>query len=344
MHRQLGAQEGRVERALDRLEIRESGSRIATPGEGSTNSIEPHDVINAGSQVPWESPVRRSTGPRTLQGKQRSKQNATRHGIFSSVVVLKGEIRTEYESLLNGLWETLLPEGRLEELLVEKLATIAWRHRRLLVAEGAEVRRSTEFLEWDQSNQEQQEAEETKTSSSLKYDGGLMRKIQNPDVLEHCLELLAKLRQRLETRGFNETWDTSILEKICGDHDPKHCAENLYHHYLIWSNTAASSEEERQRKGYATPEQCKQNMLHAIDGEIRHLERYHKTRASIESNRTKLEILRRGVPDAPGLDRLLRYEASLERGFDRTLNQLDRLQRMRRGQPVAPRVEVNISA
>ena len=43
----------------------------------------------------------------------------------------------------------------------------------------------------------------------------------------------------------------------------------------------------------------------------------------------KLEELCRNVPEAPRLDRLLRYEASLERAFDRTLNQLERLQRMR---------------
>src|SRR6266852_6192159 len=75
---------------------------------------------------------RRATGPRTELGKQRSSQNAIKHGIFSEVTVLKGESRAKYQALLGGLWETFLPEG-LEEILVEKLATILWRHRRLLV-------------------------------------------------------------------------------------------------------------------------------------------------------------------------------------------------------------------
>ena len=51
----------------------------------------------------------------------------------------------------------------------------------------------------------------------------------------------------------------------------------------------------------------------------------------------KLEELCRNVPEAPRLDRLLRYEASLERAFDRTLNQLERLQRIRLGLPVPQR-------
>ena len=43
----------------------------------------------------------KSTGPRTSQGKATSKLNATTHGIFSSVVVLKGESQQEYDALLS---------------------------------------------------------------------------------------------------------------------------------------------------------------------------------------------------------------------------------------------------
>jgi hypothetical protein len=42
-------------------------------------------------------------------------------------------------------------------------------------------------------------------------------------------------------------------------------------------------------------------------------------------------------------DHLLRYEAALERNFDRTLTQLERLQRMHLGQPVLPKLEVQRS-
>jgi hypothetical protein len=65
-----------------------------------------------------------------------------------------------------------------------------------------------------------------------------------------------------------------------------------------------------------------------------------KAQAYFELERTLLEALRLSIPEGPGLDRLLRYEASLERTFDRTLNQLERLQRMRLGQPVVPPVNL----
>jgi hypothetical protein len=85
---------------------------------------------------------RGATGPRTEQGKQKSSRNATKHGMLSKVIILEGEPSDEYEELLTGMQESLQPEGTLEELLVEKLATLVWRQRRLLMAEGETITRS----------------------------------------------------------------------------------------------------------------------------------------------------------------------------------------------------------
>ena len=68
-----------------------------------------------------------------------------------------------------------------------------------------------------------------------------------------------------------------------------------------------------------------------------------QVRASLETMGTPPEVLCHNVPDTPTLDRLLRYEASLDRSFDRTLTQLERLQRMRLGQSVLPKLEVSHS-
>ena len=43
--------------------------------------------------------------------------------------------------------ETLQSVGRLEEILVEKLAMLVWRYRRLLQAEAPEVAWEAEFAE-----------------------------------------------------------------------------------------------------------------------------------------------------------------------------------------------------
>ena len=70
---------------------------------------------------------------------------------------------------------------------------------------------------------------------------------------------------------------------------------------------------------------------------------YHKRCKSIESDRIKVQILRESIPDSQGIDRLLRYETHLSRESDRILSRLERLQRTRKGQPLPPQMDVNIS-
>jgi hypothetical protein len=53
--------------------------------------------------------------------------------------VLPGEPREKYKSLLMELQPALQPQGKLEEFLVEKLASISWRYRRFLTPERAET-------------------------------------------------------------------------------------------------------------------------------------------------------------------------------------------------------------
>ena len=288
--------------------------------------------------------ARKFTGPRTEQGKNNSKHNALRHGIFSEVTVLVGESKNDYESLLGGLSEALQPENSLENLLVEKLAMLAWRHRRLLKAEGAEIRHGSEFLEWDQKMKQQREAEIAKrTLLRIQFadEPGLVPEIQNPEILDYCVELLVELKGLINSRGFDEKYDRSVLEIIYGAHSTLH--GTLRNRYSIFFNTSQASKEERKLKGYLTPEKCKVKVMSEIDDEIQRFRNYRQERASMEAERTKLEILRRNVPESEKLDRLLRYETSLERAFDRTLTQLERAQRMRKGQPLLPQLEIKHS-
>lgn len=87
------------------------------------------------------------TGPTTQRGKQKSRFNATKHGIFMVGLVPKRESPAEYRRIVEGLVETLQPLGRLEVILVEKLAMFVWRYRRLLQAEAAEISREATSAE-----------------------------------------------------------------------------------------------------------------------------------------------------------------------------------------------------
>ena len=63
--------------------------------------------------------------------------NATRHGVLSRHTVLPWEDRSEYQELVDALVAEYAPAGPTERHLVEEVAGIMWRRRRLDMAEGA---------------------------------------------------------------------------------------------------------------------------------------------------------------------------------------------------------------
>jgi hypothetical protein len=63
--------------------------------------------------------------------------NALRHGVLSQHTVLPWEDGAEYGALIEALAAEHSPQGPTEEHLVEELAGIIWRKRRLRLAEGA---------------------------------------------------------------------------------------------------------------------------------------------------------------------------------------------------------------
>ena len=301
--------------------------------------------------------VRKASGPRTPEGKQRSKYNALKHGIFSKSVLLKGESASEFNSLLNGLRNDFRPEGALEEILVEKLASLLWRYRRLLIAEGAEIRRGTECYSLDKSERDEQEAAIFLRSEG-KARAGLYSRIENPLIRDRCMEILRFLKESIELWGFDSSIDTPLLTVLFGDVEMtaptvslvlsyKLCTRNGKYPDLKELNKLEEVNIPKEAKNLienlATPEGRKARFLQALQSQIDLLQGLPKWLDRITDPREELDSLRRNVPDAPALDRLLRYDVTLDRSFDRTLTQLERLQRMRLGQLVPPPVKVEIS-
>ena len=65
--------------------------------------------------------------------------NAMKHGMLSRLAVLAHEDHAEYDDLLAALIDEHRPAGMTEQHLIEELATIIWRKRRVLLAEGAKI-------------------------------------------------------------------------------------------------------------------------------------------------------------------------------------------------------------
>ena len=81
--------------------------------------------------------ARRSTGPRTAEGKRRSCQNARKHGLYTDERFLQGaalelgDDPRHFQRLLKGLVQARRPVGALEMALVEGIALLLSKTARL---------------------------------------------------------------------------------------------------------------------------------------------------------------------------------------------------------------------
>jgi hypothetical protein len=74
--------------------------------------------------------ARKSTGPRTGEGKACSARNARSHGLTGrDLVILPGE-EQEFDEMQTGLYEEMKPEGALEDELFKAIIHAAWNQRR----------------------------------------------------------------------------------------------------------------------------------------------------------------------------------------------------------------------
>ncbi len=285
---------------------------------------------------------RRGTGPRTIQGKNKSKQNAVKHGIFSKVLLFPGESPAEFESLLNGLRDDLQPVGTLEINIVDEIAILQWRKRRLLIAEGAEIQKGRVFLELDQERAHEAMGASI-IDSVVDRNKGLITKIENPSILGRCLDLLRQLKSQIKDHGFAFEDDEWILLNVYGEPRESALFMNLLHSYLLLRVDGRCADQSGQPQENASTEKNVNQFLQDLSREIKRLNQYKKYRESTESARMELVSLSRSIPDEGQMDRFLRYGTSLGREIDRLLRQLERRQWMRLGQPLPPPIDVNVS-
>jgi hypothetical protein len=100
----------------------------------------------------------KSKGPKTEQGKQRSRFNALRHGLAARTVCLTEKERPIFEAMVAAYEERFRPADTVEEDLIEQMCVAKWRQRRCwsmeTVAIGLQVERDRpavdhEFVELD---------------------------------------------------------------------------------------------------------------------------------------------------------------------------------------------------
>lgn len=88
-----------------------------------------------------------SQGPVTPEGKDRSSQNSTRHGIFSEALLLKPENRGAWHRLADTLIKRFKPADDVEMSVIFDMAATTWRKERALNMEAALINQHYDVID-----------------------------------------------------------------------------------------------------------------------------------------------------------------------------------------------------
>ena len=145
---------------------------------------------------------KKSTGAKTEQGKQIVALNSVKHGLFSTRLIMPFESADEYGQLLDGLIDSLNPDGSVEQLLVEKVAVAMWRQLRLTRAESAGIEMSRSIY---QSNIRQQVQNLTSDSyDSLSASDFKPATAEQVTQVGWCRKVIKEFRDLLEDASLND--------------------------------------------------------------------------------------------------------------------------------------------
>ena len=316
-------------------EIKDADPLPLVSGEGSSRESSIQNGNTANRRTDSEVPAKGSGGPRTERGKEKSSRNAIKHGIFSTVV-LPREPKKMYRGIFHALLDYLKPEDYVERILVEKLAANLWRQGRLVLAESAEIVNTSERARMEMVLDSGRDRENRETKGGMIADGA------HSASLERGIDLWRKLRALVEERGFDLDADAITLFKLFGPVVEGHLPDDGELTYYYWLKCSKVYVENRQSKAGIPLEEAKKHAIEMIDTQIRWAECRRQILKPFE------EILRLSrvdslFPSEMAVQKTIRYEVHLSREFDRTLQQLERLRRIRTGQPTPPPIEVKLS-
>ena len=286
--------------------------------EGNNSSHNRSGAATVAKSATPSSYTRRATGPRTPQGKERSKFNARKHDLFSKDVLLHDESRTEYDALLDGLMEDRQPRGKLGIVLVEKLATNLWRQRRLLQVETAEIEKARSRISDSalQNKLDELEYAQLKDASDAKLGHS------NPVLLlRNAIQILHLLHLSTIAAESGDIFRRA-LKSIYGYQDGGPEPYGWRQMSLMLSKLTSSAEPgEGDSKD---PADVRQKVAEAIAEEMTRIADLEVPVLAAQARRRFHSLAAAHIPSQEVTDLLIRCGAHLSREFDRTLAQLDR--------------------
>jgi len=289
--------------------------------------------------------ARGATGPLSVAGKAASRMNAVRHGILSAEVVVRGlriqERPDEFKALRTRFWESLAPVGPVEEMLVDRIVTMQWRLRRVLLAETGEIALS---VDGGRRRRADREPLPLRLFLSQLHDAAVQME-KSTQGLDYLKVVLKSVREDVEREGeLTQATCDRLLQGFVNK--PNFLTRKLLGYRERFQANASSSAETSADTDGLTPEELKDNHQRAVLQYIEwKLGEYEELSEQGQEWEDKEETARQAaniLPAAAVLEKILRYEVALDRQMYRAMNQLERLQRRRAGENVPPPLTMEV--
>jgi len=235
--------------------------------------------------------------------------NALKHGVLSRHVVLPHEDRAEYDELRDALVFEHQPSGATELHLVEELAGVLWRKRRVLMAEGAKINEGLKSAV---------NSPKLVMPSAAPFQRGLTGENADlRDLLDATPEEIVE-RQRVAALDLAATQKAAAILRKGGPHAYAKARRALIQDSRDWWDQHVEEEEHP-----ATAEGLAQFIHDSLEPICHQMVKEAQFTPAIRAQ-TLGEGLRAHL-----LEKLNRYETHLDRKFERTLAMLLKLKDLR---------------
>ncbi|WP_222102064.1 hypothetical protein [Candidatus Propionivibrio aalborgensis] len=250
-----------------------------------------------------------STPVATVGNYEPVRLNALKHGILSRLAVLGHEDHAEFDDLLAALIDEHRPGVITERLLIEELATIIWRKRRVLLAEGAQI---------NQGLKSAANSSKTVMASAAPFQKSMAS--ESTDVRD----LLDLAPNDVAERQQNAALNLAATRKAAAI--LRHGGRNAYgkaRRALLPGSSDCWDEQIEEEEYPATAEGLAKFIREMLEPICLQMDREARFTPAI-----KAQTLGEGL-QAHRLEKLNRYETHLDRKFERSLAMLLKLKQLR---------------
>jgi NADH dehydrogenase/NADH:ubiquinone oxidoreductase subunit G len=264
------------------------------------------------------------------------------------------ESQEEFDALIEDLENDYQPVGVLEEMLVQAIATALWRKARILRAENGEIRlrldaaaaermrRNSDKGNFALASQEMgsrlynpENQTDQKISTMDRWTAAQVAQshaLESEPGIEYLAALLRGAKSEIQGDGYiSENLRKKIFSIACFWD---------YGFALVCLN--ATPARAGMKDPSSTTEMSNADVVDILEDRLQRLGARKEYAIERETLAEDAEARSFSLPSDSATDKLLRYEAHVDRQLIRNMDQLERLQRRRKGENVPPPLNINM--